>query len=103
TTMGMMFVAIGLLFSAMTRNQIVSAIWTFAVMLFLIVMVPLVYLQGAQRRAGWAEAVRFTSVVDQVRAFGMGQLDLRHLVLHLSACVLVLSLTVRILEVRSNR
>ncbi len=53
TTMGMMFVAIGLFFSSMTRNQIISAIWTFAVLLFLIVMVPLVYLFGArQRRVG---------------------------------------------------
>ena len=30
TTLGMMFVAIGLFFSALTRNQIVAAIWTFA-------------------------------------------------------------------------
>ena len=31
TTLGMMFVAIGLFFSALTRNQIVAAIWTFLV------------------------------------------------------------------------
>ena len=103
TTMGMMFVAIGLFFSSMTRNQIISAIWTFAVLLFLIVMVPLVYLFGARQHAGWADGVRFSSVLYQVRGFGMGQLDLRHLVLHLSVCVLVLSLTARILEARSNR
>src|SRR5262249_9029762 len=44
TTMGMMFVAIGLLFSSMTRNQIIAAIWTFVVLFLMIVMVPLVYL-----------------------------------------------------------
>jgi ABC-2 type transport system permease protein len=103
TTMGMMFVAIGLFFSSMTRNQIISAIWTFAVLVFLIVMLPLVYLYGARQRADWAEGVRFSSVLYHVRGFGMGQLDLRHLVLHLSVCVLMLSLTVRILETRSNR
>jgi ABC-2 type transport system permease protein len=103
TTMGMMFVAIGLFFSSMTRNQIVAALWTFAVLLFLIGMVPLVYLFAASQRAGWAEGVRFSSVLYQVRSLSMGQLDLRHLVLHLSVCVLVLSLTARILEARSNR
>ena len=33
TTLGMMFVAIGLFFSALTRNQVVAAIWTFVVAL----------------------------------------------------------------------
>src|SRR5262249_40403533 len=41
TTMGMMFMAIGLLFSSMTSNQIIAAVWTFVVLFFLIVMVPL--------------------------------------------------------------
>ncbi len=103
TTMGMMFVAIGLFFSSMTRNQIIAAIWTFVVLLFMIVMVPLVYLFAARQRVAWAEGVRFSSVLYQVRSFGMGQLDLRHLALHLSVCVLVLSLTARVLESRSNR
>ena len=103
TTMGMMFVAIGLFFSSMTRNQIIAAIWTFVVLLFLTVMFPLVYLYGAKQHAGWAEGVRFSSILYQVRNFGVGQLDLRHLVLHLSVCVLVLSLTVKVLEARSNR
>ena len=103
TTMGMMFVAIGLFFSSMTRNQIIAAIWTFVVLLFLTVMFPLVYLYGARQHAGWAEGVRFSSILYQVRNFGVGQLDLRHLVLHLSVCVLLLSLTVKVLETRSNR
>ena len=33
TSIGMMFVAIGLFFSALTRNQIIAAIWTFVVLL----------------------------------------------------------------------
>ncbi len=103
TTMGMMFVAIGLFFSSITRNQIVAAIWTFVVLLFMIVMVPLVYGFAEQQHAGWAEGVRFSSILSQVRSFGMGQLDLRHLALHLSVCVLMLSLTVKVLESRANR
>ncbi len=103
TTMGMMFVAIGVFFSSLTRNQIIAAIWTSVVLLFMIVMVPLVYQFAARQRAGWAEGFRFSSVLYQVRSFGMGQLDLRHLFLHLSVCVFVLSLTARILESRTNR
>ncbi len=103
TTMGMMFVAIGLFFSSMTRNQIIAAIWTFVVLLFLVVMVPLVYLFAERQHASWAEGVRFSSVLSEVRSFAMGQLDLRHLALHLSVCVLMLSMTVKVLESRSNR
>jgi ABC-2 type transport system permease protein len=103
TTTGMMLVAIGLFFSSMTRNQIVAAIWTFAVLFFMIVMMPLVANFAARQRTGWAEGVRFSSILDQVHAFGLGQLDLRHLALHISVCVLVLSLTVKVLEGRGNR
>ena len=103
STMGMMFVAVGLLFSAMTRNQLVAAIWTFVALLFMIVLVPLSLLSAARQHAGWAEAVQFTSVLHQVRSFGVGRLDLRHLALHLSACVLLLSLTVKVVAARGNR
>jgi ABC-2 type transport system permease protein len=103
STMGMMFIAVGLLFSAATRNQIVAAIWTFASLFCMIVLVPLLLLFAARQRAGWGEAVQFTSVLHQVRSFGVGRLDLRHLALHLSVCVLVLSLTVKVVSARGNR
>jgi ABC-2 type transport system permease protein len=103
TTMGMMFVAVGLLFSAMTRNQIVAAIWTFVALFLMIFMVPLMLLFAARQRAGWAEAVQFTSILHQVQSFGVGRLDLRHLALHLSVCMLLLSLTVKVVSARGNR
>src|SRR5437764_6284080 len=102
TTTGMMFMAIGLFFSSMTRNQVIAAIWTFVVLFLMIVMVPLVYLFAARQHAGWAEGVRFSAVLYQVQGLGMGQLDLRFLVFHLSVCVLVLNLTVKVLEARAN-
>ena len=40
TTLGMMFVAIGLFFSALTRNQVVAAIWTFVVLFLLVAADP---------------------------------------------------------------
>ncbi len=100
TTLGMMFVAIGLFFSALTRNQIVAAIWTFAVLFLLILMTSIISAYAIARRASWAEAMQFVSVLDQVRAFGSGQLDLRFLALHLSVGVLMLYLTVKVLEYR---
>ena len=60
--MGMMFVAIGLFFSALTRNQIVAAIWTFVVLFLLVVLTLLLYSYAASQQAGWAEAVRFVAV-----------------------------------------
>jgi ABC-2 type transport system permease protein len=100
TTMGMMFVSIGLFFSALTRNQIVAAIWTFVVLFLLILMTLLGYTYAIERQAPWAEALRFGAVLYQVQSLGTGQLDLRFLVLHLSVCVLMLYLTIKVLETR---
>ena len=103
TTVGMMFVALGLFFSSLTRNQIVAAIWTFVALFALIVLVPLVLLYAARQRPGWAEVVQFTSILHQVRSFAVGRLDVRHLALHLSAVTLLLSLTVKVMSGRGNR
>jgi ABC-2 type transport system permease protein len=103
TTLGMMFVAVGLLFSAMTRNQLVAAIWTFVTLVLMLTLGRLSLFFVGPHRVGWAEAVRFTSIIDQVWGFGVGRLDLRHLALHLSVCVLLLSLTVKIVQARGNR
>ena len=58
------------------------------------------YAYAVVRRASWAEAMQFVSVLDQVNTFGSGQLDLRFLALHLSVCVLMLYLTVKVLQYR---
>jgi ABC-2 type transport system permease protein len=102
-TMGMMLVAIGLFFSALTRNQIIAAIWTFVVLFLMVVVVPLVYLFAARQHTAWADGVRFVALLYQLQSFSLGQLDLRILVLHLSVCIFVLYLTVKVLEMRSNR
>jgi ABC-2 type transport system permease protein len=99
-TLGMMFVAIGLFFSALTRNQIVAAVGTFVVLFMVVLLTLLVYKDAADRQTGWAEAFRFLSVIYQVHQFGTGQLDLRFLALHLSVTVFMLFLTVKILEIR---
>ena len=100
TTLGMMFVAVGVFFSALTRNQIIAAIWTFAVLFLFVLMTLLVYFYAAGQNASWAEGVRFSAVLLQVQSFGMGRLDLRYLALHLSVSLFMLYLTVKVLEVR---
>jgi ABC-2 type transport system permease protein len=100
TTIGMMFVAIGLFFSALTKNQIIAAIWTFVVLFLLIILTLLAANYALERQAPWAEAVRFVAVLYQVQSFGAGLLDVRYLVLHLSVCAQMLYMTVKVLESR---
>jgi ABC-2 type transport system permease protein len=102
-TMGMMFMAIGLFLSSLTRNQIIAAIWTFVVLFILVLMVPVAYLYAESQHAAWADGLRFVSVFYQLQTFGLGQVDFRFLLFHLSVCVFVLSLTVKVLEMRTGR
>ena len=95
TTIGMMFVSIGLFFSALTRNQIVAAIWTFLVMFLFLFLTTFLYSYATAAGAGWADAMLFVSVLNQVDAFGTGKLDLRVLALHVSICVFVLFATIK--------
>ncbi len=103
TTMGMMFISIGLFLSSLTRNQIIAAIWTFIVLLVLVVIFAIAYVFAAQQHIAWAEGLRFVSVLYQIQSFGQGLLDFRYVAIHLSVCAFMLSLTVRALEMRSNR
>jgi ABC-2 type transport system permease protein len=103
TTMGMMFVAIGLFLSSLTQNQIIAAIWTFIVLLFLVGIFAIVYLVAAEQHYAWADAIRFVAVFYQMQSFGQGLLDFRYIAVHLSVSFFVLSLTVRVLEMRANR
>jgi ABC-2 type transport system permease protein len=100
TTLGMMFVSIGLFFSALTRNQIIAAIWTFVVLFLLVLLTLLIYFYAAGQQLGWAEAVRFVAVLLQVQSFGSGQLDLRYLALHLSVSAFMLYMTIKVLQSR---
>ncbi|MFI5454699.1 MAG: ABC transporter permease [Isosphaerales bacterium] len=102
TTMGMMFVAIGLLLSALTRNQIIAAIWTFVVLVLLVVVFPVAYVFAASQHAGWADGIRFISIFYQIQSLGMGQLDLRYIAVQLSVCLFVLGLTVKAIQMRTN-
>ena len=98
TTLGMMLVAIGVFFSALARNQIVAFIGTF-VTLFLLLMITILNLVVGPR-ADWADALDFLSIYMQVNDFASGWLDVRVLMLHLSAAAFLLFLAVKGLEWR---
>jgi ABC-2 type transport system permease protein len=98
TTMGMMFTAIGIAFSAATRNQVEAAVGTFVVLLSLLLITVVNQVVGP--RPGWAEAVSFLSVYVQLSEFASGRLDLRVVVLHLSVTAFALFLAVKVLEAR---
>ncbi|WP_422930300.1 ABC transporter permease subunit [Singulisphaera sp. PoT] len=103
TTVGMMFVSIGVFFSSLTKNQVIAAIWTFVVLFLLVVLTLLAFFYAAAERLAWAEAIRFVAVFAQVQSFGSGQLDLRYVALHLSVCAFMLFLTVKVLQMRRAR
>lgn len=98
TTMGMIFMAIGVAFSASTRNQVEAAVGTFVVLLGLLLITMVNQVVGP--RAGWAEAIAFLSVYMQLAEFASGRLDLRVVMLHLSVTAFALFLAVKVLEAR---
>jgi ABC-2 type transport system permease protein len=100
TTVGMMFIAIGLFFSSLTRNQIIAAIWTFVALFLVIVLTRLAYLYAAERQSAWAEALKYVALLNQVQEFGVGRLDLRYVTLHLSVAAFMLYLTVKVVAAR---
>ena len=94
--------ALGLFFGALTRNQIIAAIWTFVVLFMLVVLTQMGYYLALSQQSSWAEGIKFLSVLDQVRSFGAGMLDLRFIALHLSVCAFLLYLTVKVVQARRS-
>jgi ABC-type transport system involved in multi-copper enzyme maturation permease subunit len=100
------FVAMGLFFSSLTRNQIISAVLTFAAMLFLFYLFFIKRgIEADMRRGQEGESVWFTVLshvsyvdvwIDAIKGF----LIPRHLLFHVTAAILWLYLTVKVLEAR---
>jgi ABC-type transport system involved in multi-copper enzyme maturation permease subunit len=93
------FIAMGLFFSSVTRNQIIAAVLTFVGMtLFL-----LTYFLGHSREIEgtvWGDVFYYGSFIDLWISSLQGVLALRYLVFHLSVAVFFLFLTDKVLEAR---
>jgi ABC-2 type transport system permease protein len=87
--MGMFFVAIGCLASALTDNQIVAAIMTFAAVLFLFFIGLLSFLLPATG-SFLREATYYFSPIEHMMDFSRGIFDTRPVVFYLSSTLAVL-------------
>ncbi len=89
-------VAIGLLASLLTRNQIVAAICCFAAICLPFFIKPLATATPFFRDS----VVEYVSLEDHVTAFASGCIDLHVVVLYLSIAALMLFASIRVLESR---
>jgi ABC-2 type transport system permease protein len=89
--MGGCFIAVGLLISSLTKNQIVAAIMTFTVFLMLWVINWLADSSGPTSRT----ILAFLSITDHFDDFTRGIIDTKHLVYYLSFITFGLFLTAK--------
>ncbi len=89
--MGGCFVAVGLLASSLTRNQIIAAVITFTVFLLLWVIDWIASFTGPTTQ----EILTYLSLTGHLEDFTLGILDTSHIVYYLSVIAFGLFLTVR--------
>ena len=94
------FLAMGLFFSSLTRNQIIAALLTFAGMIIL--TMPYFILWFLQEQT-WVEVLRYVSYLHHLEELVEGKVHLRYLLFHVSAAVFWLFLTVKVMEARKWR
>jgi ABC-2 type transport system permease protein len=92
--MGGCFVAVGLLASSLTRNQIVAAVITFTVFLMLWVIDWIASFSGPTTQ----EVLTYLSLTGHFDDFSLGIVDTSHVVYYLSVIVFGLFLTVRAVD-----
>jgi ABC-2 type transport system permease protein len=102
------FVAMGLFFSSITKNQIVALLLTFAGILafFVLYFIENAALQGgkADPNSPLLEFLRYISFVHHVfLSFAQGKVEFKHIFFHLSFGAFWLFLTMRVLESRKWR
>ncbi len=97
--LGSMFIAIGCFGSALTRNQIVAAVISFAIGMGLFVVSFLGDRFALQ--TGWLpDLFTYLALVDHMQEFARGVIDTRPIVLCTTVTVFFLFLTVRVIESR---
>ena len=97
---GGMFLAVGVFASAMTRNQIVAAMVTFAVILLIFFAA---FLGGLVTNPGLQEVLGYVSVLDHMTELSRGVVDTRRLVFYGATTLFFLFAASRALEDRKWR
>jgi ABC-2 type transport system permease protein len=98
--LGVLFTAVGLFTSALTRNQIVAAIFGFAILIVLFSIGLLEQLATAPALKG---ALGYMNLWDHMDDFSKGLVDTRHLVYPISLAGLFLFLAIKALEAKKWR
>ena len=97
---GALFLAVGVFASALTRSQLVAAIITFALLVFLF---SFGLLENLVNNEAAKQAFGYLNLWNHMDDFAKGIVDTRHLVYYLSATLFFLFLTARALEDRKWR
>jgi len=98
--MGLLFSAVGLLTSALTRNQIVAAIFAFAVLIVLFSVGLMENLATSQALKG---VLSYMNLWDHMDDFARGLVDTRRIVYQLSLAGLFLFLATKALQASKGR
>lgn len=97
--LGMSFLAVGLFASALTSNQMISAVVGFVILLLLYVIGQV----SGNIGSGAGEFLAKLSLNDRFGAFTRGVIDLKDVVFYLLFTAVVLFLTVQVVEARRYR
>lgn len=96
---GMVFLAVGLFTSALTSDQIVSAVMAFVILLVLYIISNVAALVSS----GFGDFLRRLSLSDRFDPFTRGVIDVKDVVFYLSLTALILFFTVQVVEARRYR
>jgi ABC-2 type transport system permease protein len=101
------FVGVGVFFSALSRNQLVPMLFTFAVILvfFMLFMIERILMnEGKVDPSGpTMEFLRHMSFINHMRYFSTGQVPFKYVLFHLTFGLFWIFLTIRVLESRKWR
>ena len=97
---GMMFAAVGLLGSSLTRNQIIAALISFGVIMVMFVIGIFDFLGG---ETSPDSVLHYVNLWTHMEDFGRGIVDTRHLAYYASVSVFSLFATVQIVQLRRWR
>jgi ABC-2 type transport system permease protein len=94
---GMMFLAVGVFFSAISRSQIISVLLSLAVN-FVLFLVPLFEIVGSSFEPN--SILSYMNIWNHMEDFGRGIVDTRHLIYYGSVALFALFATVQVLQAR---
>jgi ABC-2 type transport system permease protein len=100
--LGCLYMSLGCFASALTRNQIIAAMISFAlgISLFLLSFLS----ESLPLQGGWTTALfNYVAMVEHMQDFARGVVDTRHVIFYLSLTAFFLFLTYRVIESRRWR